>query len=57
MLDLVYEMMIVGRAPNCIEKYKYITLYIMLDTLKKFFIAESLWNTDASHWLLYNTCS
>ena len=36
MLELVYEMMIMGYAPNCFDKYEYIKLDVVLNTLKKF---------------------
>ena len=39
MLDLDCEMMIMGRAPNCFDKYEYeyIKLDTMLNTLEKFY--------------------
>ena len=43
MLDLVYEMMIMGRAPNCFDKYEYIKFDVMPYWLS--------WSTlDVDHW-------
>ena len=52
MLELVFEVMIMERAPNCFDQYEYIKLDAVLNILKKI---DSLQNTDVIDWLLHNS--
>ena len=40
MLELVFEMIIMGHLPNCIDYYENIKLDVMSSTLKKFYTNE-----------------